>query len=101
MRAFDLQGELFELEAEELLSRAIQHETDHLDGKLFIDYVGPLARHSLKPKLQEFEGQFRQAQASGEYPADHEIIEQLHTMTDLPPILPGPLSEHASQAAES
>ena len=44
-----------ELEAEELFSRAIQHETDHLDGKLFIDYLGPLARHSATAKLREFE----------------------------------------------
>ena len=37
-------GELVEYEAEDLFSRAVQHETDHLDGKLFIDYLGPLAR---------------------------------------------------------
>jgi peptide deformylase len=77
VQAFNLLGELFELEAEDLLSRAIQHEADHLDGKLFIDYLGPLARHALKPKLQEFEDQFRQAQASGAYPSDREIISQL------------------------
>ena len=48
VQAFNLLGELFECEAEDLLSRAIQHEADHLDGKLFIDYLGPLARHALK-----------------------------------------------------
>ena len=70
MQAFNLRGELVEREAEDLFSRAIQHEADHLDGKLFIDYLGPLARHALKAKLQDFENQFRQAQASGEYPPD-------------------------------
>jgi peptide deformylase len=77
VQAFNLQGELFECDAEELFSRAIQHEADHLDGKLFIDYLGPLARHALKAKLQEFENQFRQAQASGQYPQDPEIVSQL------------------------
>ena len=45
------------IEADDLLSRAIQHETDHLDGKLFIDYLGPLARHSIEAKLREFEAE--------------------------------------------
>ena len=57
VQAFNLEGELVEHEADELLSRAIQHETDHLDGKLFIDYLGTLARHSIKDKLREFETQ--------------------------------------------
>jgi len=92
LQAFNLQGELFECDAEELFSRVIQHEADHLDGKLFIDYLGPLARHALKPKLQEFENQFRQAQASGQYPQDPEIISQLDAITapSLPLSVPEP-----------
>ena len=39
VRAFDLDGNPIELDAEDLFSRAIQHETDHLSGKLFIDYA--------------------------------------------------------------
>ncbi len=104
VQAFNLDGELFETEAEDLLSRIIQHEADHLDGKLFIDYLGPLARHALKPKLQEFETQFRQVQAGGEYPQDDEIVRQLHEMTDLPPCVPLPLPvsvpEAQAQAAQ-
>ena len=47
VRAFNLAGELVEHEADDLFSRAVQHETDHLDGKLFIDYLGAAgpARH--------------------------------------------------------
>ena len=60
--------------------RAIQHETDHLSGRLFIDYLGPLARNSAKAKLQEFETKFRQAQAAGEYPGDDEIVRQLDAL---------------------
>ena len=100
VQAFNLQGELFESEAEDLFSRAIQHEADHLDGKLFIDYLGPLARHALKPKLQDFENQFRQAQASGVYPPDREIIAQLDSITSLPVPLPLPLPVPAAQAAQ-
>lgn len=39
VRAFDAKGESFELEAEGLLARIIQHELDHLDGKVFLDRV--------------------------------------------------------------
>ena len=80
VRAFDLAGEQVEIDADELFSKAIQHETDHLDGKLFIDYLGPLTRHSLKGKLREFEQEFRQAQTSGEYPDDAEIVRRLDAM---------------------
>ena len=41
-QAYDLEGNLVEYEADELFSRAVQHETDHLDGKLIIDYFEPL-----------------------------------------------------------
>jgi peptide deformylase len=81
VQAFNLEGELVELEGEDLFSRAVQHENDHIDGKLFIDHIGALARHSIRDKLREFEAQFRQAQAGGEYPADAELLRQLETMT--------------------
>ena len=73
VRAFDLAGEQVDVESDELLGRAMQHEIDHLDGKLFIDHLGPLARHGLKGKLREFEAEFRRAQEAGTYPADAEI----------------------------
>lgn len=79
VQSFNLLGELVEHDADELFSRAIQHETDHLDGKLFIDYLGPLARHSIKEKLREFEAQFRQGQVGGEYPPDPEILRELES----------------------
>ena len=78
VQAYNLEGELVELEAEDLLSRAIQHEADHLDGKLFIDYLDPLTLHPMKDKLRELEQQYRQAQAAGEYARDDQIIQQLH-----------------------
>ena len=44
VRALDEEGEPFEIEATELLARCMQHEIDHLDGKLFIDYLSVLKR---------------------------------------------------------
>jgi peptide deformylase len=66
VKAFDLAGREIDLQAEDLLARAIQHETDHLSGQLFIDYLGPVGRRTVAPKLKEFETSYRQAQAAGE-----------------------------------
>jgi peptide deformylase len=44
VRAMDLDGNTFEIEASELLARCLQHEIDHLDGKLFLDYLSVLKR---------------------------------------------------------
>lgn len=51
VKALDANGESFELEAEELLAVCIQHELDHLQGKLFVDYLSPLKRELVKKKL--------------------------------------------------
>lgn len=53
VRALDRDGKEFELEADELLAVCIQHEMDHLDGKLFVDYISPLKRQRLKKKLSK------------------------------------------------
>lgn len=44
-------GDLIELKADGLLARAVQHELDHLSGKLIIDYLGPIKRLLTKKKL--------------------------------------------------
>jgi peptide deformylase len=77
VRAFDLAGQPIEVEADELLSRAIQHETDHLHGKLFIDTLTGADRLTADPKIREFEQAYRQAQASGEMPPDAELVRRL------------------------
>lgn len=53
VRALDSDGKEFELEADDLLAVCIQHEMDHLDGKLFVDYISPLKRQRLKKKLSK------------------------------------------------
>ncbi len=50
-KGLDRNGKIVESEAEGLLARAIQHEIDHLDGRLIIDYVNPIKRFFLKRKL--------------------------------------------------
>jgi len=52
VRARDLDGQTFEVEGEGLFARAIQHETDHLNGRLLIDQVGPVKREIIKRKLR-------------------------------------------------
>jgi len=53
VRAQDVEGEWFEAEGEELLARAMQHETDHLSGKLFISHVSALKRDLIKRKIKK------------------------------------------------
>lgn len=51
VKALDRNGEAFEMEAEGLLAVCLQHEVDHLDGKLFVDYLSSLKRQRIKDKL--------------------------------------------------
>ena len=51
-RAQDLNGDPFELEADELLARAVQHEIDHLDGILFIDRLSGLRKQRVARQLK-------------------------------------------------
>jgi peptide deformylase len=51
VKALDRNGEAFEMEAEGLLAVCLQHEVDHLDGKLFVDYLSILKRQRIKHKL--------------------------------------------------
>lgn len=53
IRALNREGESFELEADGLLAICIQHEMDHLVGKLFIDYLSPLKRQRIRQKLEK------------------------------------------------
>jgi peptide deformylase len=53
VKAQDKNGQEFELEAEGLLAVCIQHEMDHLEGKLFVDYLSQLKRSWLKKKLSK------------------------------------------------
>ena len=51
--AQDSKGEKFEKVAEDILATCIQHEIDHLDGKLFVDYLSILKRQRIRSKLEK------------------------------------------------
>ncbi|MFT4464834.1 MAG: peptide deformylase [Sodalis sp. (in: enterobacteria)] len=53
VRALDRDGNSFELEADDLLAICIQHEMDHLVGKLFVDYLSPLKRQRIRQKMEK------------------------------------------------
>ena len=53
VRALDREGREYTLEADDLLAVCIQHEMDHLAGKLFVDYLSPLKQQRLRKKLQK------------------------------------------------
>ena len=53
VRALDREGNPFELDADGLLAVCIQHEIDHLDGKLFVDYLSSLKRQRIRKKLEK------------------------------------------------
>ncbi len=53
VRALDRHGEPFEIETDGLLAICLQHEMDHLVGKLFVDYLSPLKRQRIRQKLEK------------------------------------------------
>ena len=53
IRALGYDGKAFEMEANELMAVCIQHEIDHLDGKLFVDYLSQLKRTRIRKKLEK------------------------------------------------
>src|SRR2546425_12637086 len=73
IQAYDLKGTLMERVVSDLEARAWQHEIDHLNGVLFIDMMGPIARFAARSSVKKFEKAFREAQAKGELPPDMEI----------------------------
>ncbi|GAA6168926.1 peptide deformylase [Sessilibacter corallicola] len=53
VKALNRDGEAFEIQPEGLLAVCIQHEIDHLKGKLFVDYVSPMKRNRIRKKLEK------------------------------------------------
>jgi peptide deformylase len=63
VRAQDRDGNAFERDCEEILAVCVQHEMDHIDGKLFVDYLSSLKRERVRKKLEK-ERRERMARAS-------------------------------------
>jgi peptide deformylase len=53
VRALNRDGQPYEFDADELMAVCIQHELDHLMGKVFVEYLSPLKRNRIKTKLQK------------------------------------------------
>jgi peptide deformylase len=77
VQAYDLAGNEIEGDVDGLLARVLQHETDHLDGKLFIDRLGPAQLAAVRGKLEEFELAYRSRRETGELPDDDRLAERL------------------------
>jgi peptide deformylase len=73
VQAYNLRGEVVEKSVSDLEARLWQHEVDHLDGILFIDKMGTIARLASRNALKEFEQNFQRAQEKGEIPATAEL----------------------------
>lgn len=61
IRALNREGQSYELETDGLLAICIQHEMDHLMGKLFVDYLSPLKRQRIRQKLEKLARQTTRA----------------------------------------
>jgi len=55
VRAFDAKGKQFEMTGEDLLARAFLHETDHLNGRLYISHISPLKRDLIRRKIRKLQ----------------------------------------------
>jgi peptide deformylase len=80
VRAMDIDGNSFQVEGQELLSRCLQHEIDHLHGKLFIDYLSAFKRRAAMSKWtkekEKYPGNVRRLTAT-EVAAHHHRDEEL------------------------
>ena len=81
--AFTLDGKPIHLELDDLFARVVQHETDHLDGRLFIDRLNTTGLLNARPILDEFEIAFAGQRDRGEIPVDEAIQERLAELEKL------------------
>lgn len=77
INAYNLAGNEVIYDLDDLFARVVQHETDHLDGVLFIDRLAPTVELSVRDKLEEFEQDFTSRRQRGEIPDDATIFARL------------------------
>ena len=80
MQAYNLKGELLDRVCHDLEARVWQHEIDHLDGILFIDKMGTIAKLASRSTLKKFEHEYKKAQERGEIPPESEIKKSLEAL---------------------
>jgi peptide deformylase len=77
VQAYNLAGEEISGEIDDFFARIVQHEVDHLDGRLFIDRLSPTQLADLSGELEEFEIDFRSKRDVGEMPSDEQIAARI------------------------
>ena len=77
VQAYNLQCQPIAITCSELAARLLQHEIDHLEGKLFIDRMGPIGKMSSRGALRSFEHEYKRARDRGEIPSDDDIARNL------------------------
>jgi peptide deformylase len=80
IQAFDMAGNEIDETLEDFPARIVQHETDHLDGVLFIDRLSPTQLAELRDELEDFELVHQSRQASGELPDDTLIAQRIREL---------------------
>ena len=82
IEAYDLEGQPFRARLKELAARVVQHETDHVDGMVFLDRLEDSVRRELQPKIAEFEVAYQKRQAAGEIPDDETLRRELQRLAE-------------------
>jgi peptide deformylase len=80
IQAYNLAGEEITGDLDGLMARIVQHETDHLDGTLFIDRLGPAHQASIREQLEEFELAFQSKLETRELPDANRIADRLRDL---------------------
>ncbi|HEX4413074.1 MAG TPA: peptide deformylase [Lacipirellulaceae bacterium] len=83
IQAYDLDGNEISGEVTDFMARIVQHETDHLDGTLFIDRLGPAQSLDLRDQLEEFEFAFQSKLETGELPNVDVMAKRLRELEKL------------------
>jgi peptide deformylase len=83
VQAYNLAGEEVSGELDALFARVVQHEVDHLDGRLFIDRLSPSQYADIAAALEEFEIDFNSKRAVGEMPSEEAVAAHLEQLERL------------------
>jgi peptide deformylase len=81
--AYNMSGEEMQYEFDGLFARAVQHETDHLDGVLFVDRLSDSGRLSVKEALADLQLEFEGERRRGQIPDDEQIAASLAELETL------------------
>ena len=81
--AYDLEGQNVRMELDGLFARVAQHETDHIEGKLFIDRLNTTGEIAVQESLRTFEAEFADSRRRGTIPDDAKIAARLAELEQL------------------